>query len=247
MMKSLLFVALAFAMLMLAPRAVSAQPNMSMQMMHMPAQISVVANGTVEYVPDTARVTLGIRAESPSAATAVDTINKGAAQVIAAVKAVGISERSIKTVGYNLQYRERPNPPPPMPINAPSAATLPGNYEASEIILVSAPVRVVGKVLDAAINAGANESFGLSYETNNFDNLYRSALAKAVASARSTADAIAKAAHVTIVGVQSISNSSEAQPRVGGMQLMARGVDGAAVMPGTDVVTATAYVVYRIK
>jgi uncharacterized protein YggE len=222
-------------------------------MMHVPQEISVVASGAADYVPDVARVSLGMRADSPSAATAIDTINKNTAQVIAAVKALGIPATSIKTVGYNLQYRERqpqvaPMPMnPSMPTNLPAGAIAPGTYEASEMLQVSSPVALAGKVLDAALGAGANESFGLSYQTTNYDSLYRSALAKAVVSARATADAIAKASHVTLGDVQSISNFSEPQPLTRGPMAGQMAMSSASILPGSDAVTATVYVVYRIR
>jgi len=241
-----------FAFLLLLSAAF-AQPTMPLPthmppMMHEPQEISVIATGEAEYVPDVARVSVGIRADSPSAATAIDSINKNAAQVITAIKALGIGASSIKTVGYNLQYRERQPPFPPTPVSPsinPSGGA-PGTYEASEMLQVSAPVALAGKVLDAALGAGANESFGLSYQTTNFDSLYRSALAKAVASARATADAIAKASHVTLGEVQSISNFSEPQP---GMRMATAGMamSSASILPGTDAITATVYVVYRIR
>jgi len=239
---------------LLLPSAAFAQPTMPMPMhmppmMHEPQEISVVATGEAEYVPDVARVSVGVRADSPSAATAIDSINKNAAQVITAIKALGIGASSIKTVGYNLQYRERQPPFPPAPVS-PSinpSGSAPGSYEASEMLQVSAPVALAGKVLDAALGAGANESFGLSYQTTNFDNLYRSALAKAVASARATADAIAKASHVTLGEVQSISNFSEPQPGMRMAQAAGMAMSSASILPGTDAVTATVYVVYRIR
>ena len=240
------------ALLALASK-VFAQPTMPMPMhmppmMHMPQEISVVATGAAEYVPDVARITIGVRADSPSAASAIDTINKNSASVIAAVAAAGVKASSIKTVGYNLQYRERLPGQPPL-INPPAIAALaPGTYEASEMLQINAPVAVAGKVLDAAISAGANESFGLSYQTTNFDGLYRSALAKAMVSARATAEAMAKAAHVTIVEIQSISNCNCAeQPGMARLASPQMGMNAASVMPGTDAVTATVYAVYRIR
>jgi uncharacterized protein len=212
--------------------------------MHAPQQLSVTASGTVEYTPDTARLMLGIRSESPSAATAVDTINKNAAGVIAAIEGLGISQSQIKTIGYNLQYRERPNQVQTALVAATSAATQ-GSYEASEILAVTAPIGLAGKVLDAAIGAGANESFGLTYQTTKYDDLYREALAKAVTSARATADALARAAHVSIVDILSISNTSETSGQM--FRAMASPMASASVLPGTDEVSATVYVVYRIK
>jgi uncharacterized protein YggE len=216
----------------------------------MASLLSVTATGSVDYVPDKARVTLGIRADSPSAATAVDTINKNAAAVIAALRARGVPDSAIKTIGYNLFYREPPNSPPPVnsqgAVSAqPVVASGAGTYQASELLAVTVPVATAGKVLDAAIGAGANESFGLSYETNSYDTLYRQALAKAVKAARDTADALAKAAHVSIVGIDSISNSSEGPGPVS--KTLAMPMSQASVLPGTDSVTASVLVVYRIK
>ena len=231
----------------------NAQGTNSMMMMmppdHMPSQITVTATGSVDYVPDKARVTLGIRSDSASAATAVDTINKNAAAVIAALKARGVSDGEIKTVGYNLFYREPANP---QPVSGPAAATIQstaavnaGTYQASELLAVTVPVGIAGKVLDAAIGAGANESFGLSYETSSYDALYRQALAKAVKAARDSADALAKAAHVSIAGIMSMSNSTEGPGPVA--MRAAVPMAGASVLPGTDAVTAAVSVVYRIK
>jgi uncharacterized protein len=255
MLKSLsALVGMSIVLLAFTARA-SAQPTMPMPMhmppmMHAPQDISVVATGEVEYVPDIARVTVGVRSDSPSASTAIDTINRNAAQVIAAIKGVGIGANSIKTIGYNLQYRERQLPTPitsgtnPVSMNS---APQPGTYEASEMLEVKAPMALAGKVLDAAIAAGANESFGLSYQTTNYDSFYRSALARAVISARATAEAIAKASHVTLGDIQSISNFSEAQPAMRMMQAAPMAMNGASILPGTDAVSATVYVTYRIR
>ena len=60
------------------------------------------------------------------------------------------------------------------------------------------------------------------------------ALAKAMKSARDTADALAKAAHVSILDIQSISNSTDSSgmPMNRGAMLMS----SAPVLPGTDAV-----------
>jgi uncharacterized protein len=229
--------------------------DMSMDQMHMamhPPELAVTAAGSVDYVPDIAKLSLGIRADSPSAATAVDTINKNTASVIAALRAQGVSPSAIKTLGYNLFYREPPNPIPapggaaPVALtSAPSPAA--GTYQASEVLSVTVPVAIAGKALDAAISAGANESFGLSYQTSNADALYRQALAKAMTQARETADALAKAAHVSIVQMQSISNVSESGGVPGVALAAAMPRAQASVLPGSDTVTATVSVVYRIR
>ena len=254
-MKKLLTIGLSCAALSVSAGTALAQPTMPMPpmpqmhtMMHDFQNITVVATGTVEYVPDIARMTLGVRAQASNAASAADSINRTAAQVIAALRSAGINERSIKTSGYNLEYREpQPvQPVSPQPVSA--TTTMPvrsGQYVASEMLQITTPVNLAGRALDAAIGAGANESFGLSYESSKADALYRSALAKAVQSAHDTAAAMAKAAHVTLGAIQSISNSSE--PRPMGVGVMQASFARAPVLPGTDAASATVYVVYGIK
>ncbi len=212
----------------------------------MPPTITVSANGSVDYVPDIARVQLGIRAQAASASAAAATVNQTAAQVVAAIQRQGISERSIQTSGYNLEYRE-PQPPAQQQgaMVSTMASTTAGSYVASEMLQVTTPVRSAGAVLDAAITAGANTSYGLTYQSSNADALYRTALAKAVQSARSTAEAIASAAHLTIVRVASISNTQEQMGPQPMMRVMASAA--APILAGTDTVTATVFVVYLVK
>jgi uncharacterized protein len=230
----------AAAVLTLATQAASAQERGPMPL----PSISVSATGSVDYVPDIARMQIGIRAQAASAAAASAQVNQTAAQVIAAIEKQGINQRSIQTSGYNLEYREPQTAQPQAGVMMTTAAAA-GSYVASEVLQVTTPVGSAGPVLDAAINAGANTSYGLTYQSSNADALYRTALAKAVESARSTAQAIASAAHLTIVSVVSIGNTQEQSgPGPMAMRLMAA---PAQVLPGTDTISATIYAVYAVR
>ncbi len=229
----------------LATLTLAAQTASGQERGPMPPTITVSANGSVDYVPDIARVQLGIRAQAASASAAAATVNQTAAQVVAAIQHQGISASSIQTSGYNVEYREPQTPPQQGAMVSTMASATAGSYVASEMLQVTTPVRSAGAVLDAAITAGANTSYGLTYQSSNADALYRTALAKAVQSARSTANAIASAAHLTIVGVASISNTQEQM----GPQPMMRAMASAAapILAGTDTVTASVFVVYLVK
>lgn len=211
-----------------------------------PPTIVVSATGSVDYVPDVARVQVGIRAQAATASAAANSVNQTAAQVVAAIERQGVNQRSIQTSGYNLEYRE-PQPPQPQSATVSTVAVAAtGSYVASEVLQVTTPVKSAGSVLDAAIGAGANTSYGLTYQSSNADGLYRTALAKAVQSARSTAETIASAAHLTIVRVLSLSNTQE-QGGAGAPVAMRMMASAAPVLPGTDTVTATIYAVYLVK
>lgn len=226
------------------------------------ATMSISATGAAEYVPDIARITLGIREEASTANSAANAVNVQSQQVISAIRNAGVSDRAIKTLAYTLEYREPPVPQPgisnvetpPSAANLQSGAAgsvarhpLPGSYVASETLQITAPVKIAAQVLDAAVASGANQSFGLSYESSNADALYRSALAKAIVSARSIALTMAAAAHVTITGIQSLSTTTGVTPELGGVQFSTRAVAQHSLLPGTDAITAVVFVTYKIK
>ncbi|MBC5825065.1 MAG: SIMPL domain-containing protein [Candidatus Eremiobacteraeota bacterium] len=240
-----------------------------------PPSISVTATGSVSYVPNIARLSLGVRVESSSAGSAAAAVNARAQAVVNALRNGGIAARDMKTSGYTLEYQQPPSPQA-QPLMQPgsdgavqsSAATqaqsrpvmstaptrgfpnehrlvLAGSYVATETIDVKAPVSRAGAAIDTGINAGANQTYGLSYDTSARDALYRDALTAAVRAARSQAADIARAAGVSIASLQSVSTSQggfNPEPQV----FMARASTAPPVLAGTDTITATVQVTYRV-
>jgi len=217
---------------------------------NLPAQptIEVVVSGSVTYVPDIARTSLGVKATADTAAAAAGTMNQRARSMIDALHRLGVSDRDIQTVGYNL-YLQPPESPRPVTLQAtngaPSAGPA-GIYVASENLVVTSSVAKAGAVIDTAIKAGADQSYGITYDTTQRDRLYRTALTTAIENARDEGQAIAAAAHVQLAGIQSISTGqgqSGIVPMARAMALQA----GPPVEAGTDTISATVDVVYRIR
>lgn len=124
-----------------------------------------------------------------------------------------------------------------------------GSYVAAETITVKVPIDKAGAVIDAAIGAGANQTYGISFDTSQRDKLYREALAMAVQEARRDAEILANAAHASIVGIQSIVIGEFARPLpfAADGYVMRSTAPGAPILGGTDRVTAAVTVVYRIR
>lgn len=226
--------------------------------------LSITGSGSVDYAPDIARESFGVRAESASAAAAARSVNEHAQAVIAALRKIGIADHDIATTGYSIQYQQ-PDLSADAASNAPADGTagtampagqagfpgeihrpLPrkGVYVATETIDVKSMLDKAGAVLDAAVGAGANETYGLTFDTSARDLLYRKALARAVASARAQAEILSRAAGVTITGIQSISAGGN-QPMP--MFRMAAPEAAPPIMGGTGTIAATVDIVYRIK
>ncbi|HEV2908685.1 MAG TPA: SIMPL domain-containing protein [Candidatus Eremiobacteraceae bacterium] len=203
----------------------------------MPPTISVQGDGEVDYTPDEARVTLGVNGEDASAAAATADIAGRANAVIAALKSLGIPAGSITTSGFNLYYRQ-------------ATETVKAAFVASESVSVKAPVDKTGAAIDAGIRAGANQTYGLSYETTQRDALYKQAVQRAVKQARDLADAVASAAGVRLGAVISISVGGASPPPfapVARMTTMAMAAPAPPpISPGTGTMTATVSVTYSI-
>src|ERR1700674_5104694 len=67
-----------------------------------PPSISVTASGSIDFIPDIAKVTLGVRAQAPTAREATSIVNRRADGVIAAMRKLGIADRALKTTGYEI-------------------------------------------------------------------------------------------------------------------------------------------------
>lgn len=219
-----------------------------------PPCISISASGNVKYAPDIARVTFGVRAQSATASDAAAQVNTRAQAVVKQLRGMGIADADMKTSGYSLDYQ-----PPDNSGDASSSGPMageshrpisPGYYVASESIDVTVSVSKAGEALDGAVKAGANQTYGLSYDTSQRDRLYRQALAAALSSAHSQAVALAAAAGVQLGNVLSISTGGGGEPMPSPMQgrvMMMAAAPAPPVLGGTDTIDASVNVVYAIK
>ena len=134
--------------------------------------VSTCGTATVKVDPDKFSVTVGVETNGTTAQEAADR-NAGAMdKVIAALKALGISEDQISTSNYNVypvyEYRQPTEPcimiyPPPPECQPKNEIT---GYRASNSVTVTldADGQVdAGEVIDTAIGAGANTVQGAYY------------------------------------------------------------------------------------
>lgn len=236
--------------------------------------VSVLGRGEVSQRPDLARVTIGVSAVAPTAADASSRVNREMSAVIAAIKKEGVADKDLQTANLSIHY-ERVELPPPAPVSAPDAPTppsKPGGAAAPATSPVAAPpaappaprgqyrvtntVRVtirdldkVGALLDAAVTAGANEVWGISFGIGEPEALEAKARDEAVKDARDRAEALAKAQGLALGEVVSVSDhTGGGAPRL--MLEAARdsafGYSGAPVAPGEVSVSAQLEVVYRL-
>lgn len=166
-----------------------------------PRQFTVTGEGKVAVKPDLAMVTAGVvtQAEKIGAAQADNTKKSNA--VMAFLKAQGIAEKDLKTVGYNIspQYQYFNSPPCvsfPCPPQRPPEIT---GYEVRHTIQIK--IRDFAKtdaVLDGVVTQGANEVGSVSFTVDEPEKARADARAEAIADAEEKARVLARSLGVRL-------------------------------------------------
>lgn len=205
--------------------------------------ISVSGIGRVTTTPDVADVRVGVmitRTKVRDAQAAAATAMQG---VIAALKKAGIADKDIQTTSLSLQpvydYSSNGNPP-----------RLTGYQIVNAVQATVRKLDTISDVVDGALSSGATTLDGITFRVDDPATAEAQARDAAMKNARTKADALAKAAGVSITGVSSISEQSGSIPvpipyLAGG----AAGDKAAASTPiqvGTNEVDVTVSVVYLI-
>ncbi len=200
--------------------------------------ITVSGTGKVTVVPDVARVNLGVTLSKPTVKAARDGAATSMTAIIAALKALGIADADIQTSGLNLS-----------PQYATGSSTRIVGYTISEQLQVTVrDLDKAGDVVDTATAKGATDVNGIWFEVSDPAKAQNDARAAAVTAARSSAQALAGAANVSLGSVISIADATLAfvgyYPNAGMRDTAAPAAT--PVQPGTQDVTATVTVIYAI-
>jgi uncharacterized protein YggE len=171
--------------------------------------LTVSGTHQLEVAPDQAVMTLQVLTNG-TAAKDVSTENRQLlTQVMAALKAQGLTNTDIETTGVLLSPWTEWDPKSQTMIDK-------GYQQTTTLKVTVTDMETVGSVLDAAVNAGANSvqdiSFELKPETEQ--RLKEQALADATADAAAKAQTLATAAHAHLGKVASLSEDSYIQPWV---------------------------------
>ncbi|HEX5825811.1 MAG TPA: SIMPL domain-containing protein [Candidatus Limnocylindrales bacterium] len=200
--------------------------------------IAVSASGKVTVVPDVARVTLGVSITKPTVKAARAAAATAMTKIIAAVKAQGVADADMQTVGLSLY-----------PQYANGSSTRIAGYSISEQLQITIrDLDKTGDVVDVATAKGATDVNGISFELADPAKAMNDARASAVAAARVSAQAMASAGNVTLGSVVSISDTNPATPIYYGATRGAAldALVPTPVKPGTQDVSVLLTVVFEI-
>jgi uncharacterized protein YggE len=192
--------------------------------------ITVTGNGTVDATPDRASFDFGVTTNGSTAAEALNRNASEARVIVDALEKSGVGSSDIQTTQVSLWPQTSSN------------GTRITGYQASNSVQVTAPLGKAGRLVDAAVRAGANNVDGPNLDTAEKGSLYAEALRRAVADAKTKALAIADATGVALGDVRKVTEgSSEPTP------VVYAAADAAAAPPieaGTQKIQASVTVTY---
>lgn len=189
-------------------------------------QIMVSSHGEVAVVPDRASIQISVQTRAATAAAAATENAKKQTAVIDALKALGISARDIGTSGYNVypEQRYEQNQEP----------VITGYNVTNTLSVQLKSVDLVGMAIDVSLAKGANMINSLQFYSSTAAQSRQEAIRLAIQSARSDADAAARAAGGTIVGLLEINVGAYSPPPPRPMMRAVAGMEAAStpITPG---------------
>jgi uncharacterized protein YggE len=213
----------------------------------LPRTITVVGEGRVRMKPDIAQINIGIEVVGDTVKGTSSEAASTMEAVMASLQAQGVDEKDMQTSGYNV-WVERPYGPEGMPTDE-------VRYHVGNTVMVTIrDLDTVGTVLDAAIEAGANNIYGVTFSAANPGSLMSEARETAVADALAKAQELAELNNVTLGEVISISEViSPGGLYVGGIRSAAAfaegmgGGGGGPISPGELEMTTQLQITYAIN
>jgi uncharacterized protein YggE len=188
-----------------------------------PPSISVNGEAVIAAEPDQAQIDIGVTTQARNAPDASRENAERLARVLAEVKKLLGKGDEVKTSGYalNPQYRYPQGGKPEIV-----------GYSATNMVRIkTAKLDDVGKMIDAAMQAGANNINRLAFTLKDEESARLDALKQATAKAKVKAEAIAASLGLKIVRIASITEGERSFQPVFRAVPMARGEALAAAAP----------------
>jgi len=206
------------------------------------ATLTVLGSASVAIVPDYAILSFGV---STQAETALAALNQNAEQMQSLIDALlgfQIAREDMQTNYFSVHpvfdYNRT---------NADGTQKLLGFRVINNVQVVVRDISRVSLVLDVAVAEGANESYGLSFDSSKRSEAYDQAMIAAVGVARRKAELLAAAADMQLGRILNITDQSSGYGNLYGARGSVMLADSTPIMEGILTVEATVMVSYQLQ
>jgi len=208
--------------------------------------LTVMATGTVDAIPDVAKVTFGITHKASTVDKVEDEINSAMDSIADALNKFKIKDEDIKTSSYRIypeyDYRSK-------------TRRIIGYSGTHQQIITIRNLDDVNDIVDTVTDAGANTVGNVTFTVDDEEEWNSKARAEAIEKAKDKAKMIADEANIKLGKIVSIDQSISYPPIFRGMTLDAEFDEDSIgkvsplpnIEPGSQEIRATVTLVYEIK
>jgi len=197
--------------------------------------VTVTGTASVQAVPNRAGFSAGVSSNAATAQAALAANATKAARIIEALRSAGVAKADLQTQDVSVSPRWNEH------------GEQDGFSAHSSLQVRVEDVRAAGRLIDAAVAAGASETSGPSFERGDRDALYRNALREAFADARLKAATLAGEAGASLGRALRIEEGpSISQPEPMPLDMRAAAEMPTPVDPGKQQVQATVTVTFSL-
>jgi uncharacterized protein YggE len=208
--------------------------------------IRVIAQANVSVKPDRAEFEVGVATSAKTASAASGANARAMEKVVAAVKKAAGAAGELTTSALSLEpdYQELRD--------GRGTQKLVGYKATNEVLVVVGDISAVGRIFDAALEAGANTVEGLTYALKDPEAAQNQALKAASAKARARATAMAEGQGLRVGDVVSVVEGAPSE-RPDYLELAmatnrrSANIVATPILAGTINVAAIVTVVYALK
>jgi uncharacterized protein YggE len=145
--------------------------------------------GAVKTTPDIASVFLGIISEDMVLAKAQQDNAARSKKVIDSIMALGVSEKDIKTENYSID---------PQYDYVEGKQVFRGYRVTNNLRITTRNIEGIGRIIDTAVNNGANVVYNVNFSLENYEGYYKRALSLAVLNAVDKAKSLEKTLAISV-------------------------------------------------
>lgn len=211
--------------------------------------LSVSGVGQASAAPDIAYVDLGVTTSGPDVGPAVEQTNQTARMVMQAILEVGVDEADVQTTNFNVWSEDRSGALPVSPEGQAPAAQTTIYHAENDLHVTVRDVDQLGDVIQAGLDAGANQVRGVNFGIEETTAVQAEARAQAVEDARQRAEDLADEMGVTLGDPIVISEGIGGGGPYPVLEAAATGLGGGgpSISPGQLTVQVQVYVTYQLK
>ena len=198
--------------------------------------ITVTGDGAFTANPDSVEADIGVTSLRDTLQEAIAENNQKMAAAIAALKELGIAEKDIQTVRFDVELERAI-------YNGP----ITGYRVSNQLHITIRDLTRAGEVLDRAIEAGANDVSQIHFAANDVAELEKEARQRAIADAMSKAREMVEVTGAKLGSVLTINTLSYNPPLVARYAVMSADAKSVPLEPGELQLKVSVQVVFAIE